>query len=369
MKVFLSITLLFSLSFSSHGQFVFPDIITNVLPNEILESSGLEINVDHTLWTHNDSGDGPYLYLTDTLGQLLKTVYVNVDSMIDFEDLAQDHLGNLYIGEFGNNGSTRQDLKVYKISAASLIAKDTVSPEIINFSFPDQTAFPPSADSKNFDCEAMIHFNGKLYLFSKNHGTSTYTRRYSLPDMAGTHQATLIDSFDTGGWILSADINDNGNRLVLTGDTYFWFFYNFTGDDFFSRKSTMGEYPLRQHEAVVFKNDNEIYLTEDPDGLHRTSLFLIDLNEFVGIYDIDIYYTIRVIHDPSSQKIIIKNGDDPLLLEAALFDIKGQQVLPIKKSAASIIELSTAILSQGIYILQLSTKGFKSITKKISVIR
>jgi hypothetical protein len=71
-------------------------------------------------WTHNDSGDGPYLYATDSTGRDLGAVRVAGIRAHDWEDLTA---GNciivpgrcLYVGDTGDNGRHRRSVVVYRL--------------------------------------------------------------------------------------------------------------------------------------------------------------------------------------------------------------------------------------------------------------
>jgi hypothetical protein len=71
-------------------------------------------------WTHNDSGDGPYLYTTDSSGRDLGRVTVGGARAIDWESIdtgpcvtAPGHC--LYIGDIGDNRSRRRSVTIYRV--------------------------------------------------------------------------------------------------------------------------------------------------------------------------------------------------------------------------------------------------------------
>jgi len=242
------------------------------LPLILTESSGIAITDRNSIWSHNDGGGNPELYNFDSTGTLLRTLKILNASNIDWEDLAKDSIGNFYIGDFGNNLNTRQDLKIYILPDPSTIPADSVIPQVINYSYPDQFAFPPPDSLKNFDMEAMVASHGFLYLFSKDWSNpySGFTKLYKLPTLAGTYVAELIDSFYTGTGspyfysITSADINTANNKLVLLGYNKIWLFSDFSGNDFFSGTTQLFNLPtLTQKEAICFISDNEFYATDE----------------------------------------------------------------------------------------------------------
>ena len=53
-------------------------------------------------WVHNDSGNPPLLFAIKGDGAILNAFPVNVPN-IDWEDIAIDDHGHLYVGDIGNN--------------------------------------------------------------------------------------------------------------------------------------------------------------------------------------------------------------------------------------------------------------------------
>src|SRR4051812_22769462 len=52
-------------------------------------------------WVHNDSGSPPALFAVRRDGALVREYSVNVPNL-DWEDIAADDRGHLYLGEIGN---------------------------------------------------------------------------------------------------------------------------------------------------------------------------------------------------------------------------------------------------------------------------
>ena len=245
------------------------------LPSIINESSGIETAGLNRFWTFNDSGGKPALYLIDTLGNLLKTLKINKSWNRDWEDITKDSQGNVYIGNIGNNSNATKDLTIFKIPNPSSINGDSISAEIISFSFEDQTLFPPSSENKNFDCEAMFWFNKNIYLFTKNRSFPTATNLYRIPDEKGNYIAKKISTFYTGKntgvpndygshWVTAAAISPDGTRICLVNENKLWVFYEFTKDHFFDGKFIEINLGSRtQKEAACFLTNDEIYITDE----------------------------------------------------------------------------------------------------------
>ena len=89
----------------------------------LVESSGLAPSggVRGLLWTHNDSGDDPRLYATDSAGDDRGSVLVTGATNIDWEDLGSgpcpDHPGwCLYPADIGDNSHDRRFIVVYRLA-------------------------------------------------------------------------------------------------------------------------------------------------------------------------------------------------------------------------------------------------------------
>ena len=190
------------------------------LNSSVNETSGL-LFLDDRIITHNDSGGDNDLYEIDvTSGNILRTVTISNASNADWEDLSADDT-YIYVADFGNNSGNRTDLKVYHILQSDLPNSESVTAEVINFSYSDQTDFTPNPGpffSTNFDAEALIHFNNHLYIFTKqwsNENSSVYL----LPKTPGTYSLDPVDSIKAEGLITGGTANSSDNKILLTAYT------------------------------------------------------------------------------------------------------------------------------------------------------
>ena len=154
------------------------------LPDVLKESSGLVVAGPNLIWSHEDSGNKNVLYAFDSLGQLRRSITVANAPNNDWEDLAVDEDGNIYIADLGNNNNSRRDLAIYRIPNPENIAGNTVTATIIHVEYADQAAYPPPATQRNFDVEALVWHNGYLYLFTKDRSSpfTGVTKYYKIPD-------------------------------------------------------------------------------------------------------------------------------------------------------------------------------------------
>lgn len=179
------------------------------LANPLTEISGM------TLWknryfAHGDGGSPAMIFELDTKGKIIDTTTL-LQPNTDWEDMAANTT-HFFVGDFGNNNGTRKDLKILKYPADSL-GKSNVIPEVISFSYADQTDFT-SGTFTNYDCEAMVTTADSIYLFSKSKA-SGICRIYSLPVKAGNYIAKVSDTIQPPFWVTGAHLNND--RLLLCG--------------------------------------------------------------------------------------------------------------------------------------------------------
>lgn len=339
---------------SSFAQMVYPSLMTS-LPDTLKETSGIEINHANNIWTHNDSGDKARIFNIDTLGNILRTLYLKIDTAIDCEEATQDVQGNYYIGDFGNNYNDRTNLRIYKIPNPDSIFSDSVVPQIIQFNFPDQTLFPPDSTQRNFDCEAMFHFNDSLYLFSKNRGISTFTKLYRLPDQPGNYTALLVDSFNTGNWVTSADISPSGKTMALLSETRIWLFTGYTNTDFFGGLSQYVYMSFSQKESIVFVNDTLVYITDEKFLGVGGNLYSLNLASYINSVDEikQLNNAIKIYPNPAHNELNISLNEDMRPYEIEIYNVLGE----LKIKSTNTLPIDVVDLPPGIYIVNVEMKG------------
>lgn len=349
---FISYMFLLGLSLPLQGQTL---VELAELPDKLAENSGLEITSENELWLFNDSGGNEFLYLCDTMGNINDEL--NIQNVInkDWEDIAQDADGNMYIGDFGNNNNDRTDLRIFKIENP----KDAleVSGEIIEFSFNDQDSFPP-IENLNYDCEAMIWFQDHLYLFTKHRTLPIGTNVYKIPDTPGVYIAEKIDSFFPSefidgehplfdNWITAADISPDYSSLALLCHNKVWIFSDFQDDQFFLGDTLMIPFnQTTQKEGVCFKNNTSLYITdEELIASIGKKIYLLDLaNEISETIQTSLTETDGFYPNPCRNKLYFKGN----ISQLKIFDQNGRNVI-FKNRVTQYIDIST--LKPGTYYL------------------
>jgi hypothetical protein len=355
------------------------------LPSILSENSGMLVSNENAIWLHNDGGDSAKLYLIDTFGVVLKTILINNVTNLDWEDITYDNQGRVYIGEFGNNNNSRQDLKIYRIPHPDSISGNTVAAETIEYYYPEQTAFPPIDSEKKYDTEAVIHFQDSLYFFTKDRTSphQGYTWLYQIPADTGTHAAILLDSFQTNQIsyifeVTGAAMSPNEEQLALLGANTVWWFTGFSGNRFFDGMvQSISLNSTTQKEALAFVDNERLYFSNETSIFGAAALGELNLSSLITsnslVVEQAVIDHVLAYPNPTDKQLNLEFE----LHEAAkvgiqLLDVKGKvaQTFPPKKLSAGkqFLDLSIDKLPSGTYFLQIKA-GEQRYTKRIVIAR
>ncbi|GAA4372837.1 hypothetical protein [Hymenobacter koreensis] len=239
------------------------------MPSEVPESSGLARGPEAgTFYTHGDHGNTPTLYLVRQNGELVRRVEIPGIQQEDWESLAQDNQGRLYIGDCGNNSNSRQDLTIYRLDPNN---PSKVSP--IRFSYPDQKEFPPAKNDRNFDVEASLWRDGTLYLFTRNRARGRDCKIYTLQaDGPAKQTAKLLGQLTLPGEVTDANLSPDGKHLALLGREQLYI-CDVNGTNFTQAKAKTVELPgAGQTEGVVFTDDQTLVISTEQGVLYQYKL-------------------------------------------------------------------------------------------------
>lgn len=256
------------------------------------ESSGVVASSTYAgvLWTHNDSGDEPYLYATDLTGADRGRILVPAAEAVDWEDMAlgpcpvpfplQARAGRsraacLYIGDTGDNMQNRPFVTVYAItepqppSRPGDTLRTTGAPAVLRVSYPDGA----------HDVEAIFVSprDTALYLVSKGRGGPIrlyrVDRRYwsrpgATAEVAVAMRVQTLDirpSFEAGRVITGAAIRPDGRVVALrTYGEIFLFYPGVAGRLTPARERPCNIAGLESGgEAIAFLNDTTFVLTSE----------------------------------------------------------------------------------------------------------
>lgn len=262
----------FLISCSNYGQLTY---ITK-LPKKLKENSGMAIGKNSTVWFVNDGGNEDKIYQINNKGKILKELEVKNAKNKDWEDMAQDKDGNVYIADTGNNANKRKDLVIYKIPDPDKEKGDKIKAEQIEFSFPEQRKFPPKQKNLLYDTEAIFYAKDSLYLITKNrsHPFNGNALIYRIPAKKGNYKATYLGEFIactdfSTCKITAADISPDGKTIALLGYGKLWLFTNFNLSNFFEGELNTIDLGVRtQLESISFLNNKTLLLSDEQ--LHKS---------------------------------------------------------------------------------------------------
>lgn len=251
-------------------------------PDDLTEISGITFhNNSGFLWALQDHGNANQLYAFQLDGSYEKSLTIANATNRDWEDITTSAAGDIYIGDFGNNANKRQDLCIYKVEQSELKNDVAYSSYKIEFSYPEQTQFPPSKDERFYDVESFFEFQDNFYLFTKNRskGFDGSTLVYKIPNASGVYKAELVGSFQTCTnynrcAVTSVAISPEQNQIaVLTHDKII-LFQNFKGDKFLEgkrRNIDLDHYS--QKEGIAFKDQNTILIADERKSKNGGKLY------------------------------------------------------------------------------------------------
>lgn len=268
----------------------------------ITESSGVVASRragGRLLWTHNDSGDGPFVYAVGLHGEKRGTFRLRgVDTVTDCEDIAigpgpQAGVPYLYLGDIGDNNSVRSAAShvctVYRVPEPSVPSSArtstpthpllTATAEGFRYVYPDG---PHNAET------LLVHpTTGRIYIVAKNPNGRDGV--YVFPALLNPHKIATLKKIATviikgepafyPNLVSAGDIAPDGRHVVLR--TY-WYAYEFAAptspaqfDGVWRTRPRRIQVPLQpQGEGIgyTYPQGDAFYLTSE--GAH-TSLYKV----------------------------------------------------------------------------------------------
>jgi hypothetical protein len=150
--------------------------VTRIKNQSITESSGLIASraAPGAYWTHNDSGDGPFIYAFDTQGESLGVFRVTGAEARDWEDISvgpgpQPNKSYLYVGDIGDNNEARSEIIVYRFLEPDLKPSDKTSTKARPRTTERAQAIRLKYPDGKHDAETLLVHpaTGNLYIMTK----------------------------------------------------------------------------------------------------------------------------------------------------------------------------------------------------------
>jgi hypothetical protein len=226
----------------------------------ITESSGIVVSRKNpqVFWTHNDGGGKrQVLYAITRYGQTLGEFRVTGALLEDWEDIASDDKGHLFLGDIGNNDRKRSTLAVHQIDEPDV---KQMQNGLVRVTRTWVLQFP----AKAFDCESLVVWQNQGYLISKvfdDERAGLY--RFPLTNAAPTQVLELLGDVKIDSPVTGADISHDGKLLGIVAKNGAYVF-RIKGD---MERATHG----KAMEFTRFRHEHVEACTFVPEGLLATA--------------------------------------------------------------------------------------------------
>jgi hypothetical protein len=189
----------------------------------IKESSGIAASRQYpeVFWMHND-GKEQVLYAINRTGKSLADFRITGAFLDDWEDIAIDDDGHLYLGDLGNNNARRLQLAVYQIAEPN----PKSAHGLVQVKRGWKLRFPKAP----FDCESLFVFQTHGYVVSKVFDDArAEIYRFPLADQKEPVVLEFVARLKIESPVTGADISGNGKLLGLVAKSGA-FVYRIDGD-------------------------------------------------------------------------------------------------------------------------------------------
>ncbi|HXI53107.1 MAG TPA: hypothetical protein VNH84_16440 [Candidatus Saccharimonadales bacterium] len=234
------------------------------------ESSGVAASrrFPGIFWTHNDGGGGhkQILFAITREGKTMAEFVVADVTLVDWEDIAIDAEGHLFVGDLGNNDLKRRELRVVQIAEPD--------PKSLSRFAPAQRTWTLRFPDQPFDCESLFIWDKHGYVVSKVFKDArAQIFRFPLQGETNTLVLEWVATTKVDSPVTGADISPDGRLLALVAKSGA-FVYRVNGDISRAGKGKPYETKFRHEhiEACAFvpegllatAESREVFLFTDP---------------------------------------------------------------------------------------------------------
>ena len=203
---------------------------------QVDESSGIVISSADSdlIWTHNDSGGSAIVYGATLSGSDRGKVVLNDTSARDWEDISAGPCGAshcLYVGDIGDNGTSRSDVTVHRFEEPSAPGEgetSSVTPVSLTVTY--------AAGAMDSEALVVDPQTGDVFIFEKSKGDAFDVRIYrilaeSWIDGSASIYLALFETLDLSGYgiegsappyapphgahITAGDFSPDGSEVML----------------------------------------------------------------------------------------------------------------------------------------------------------
>ncbi|MFB3788954.1 MAG: hypothetical protein ACE15F_21555 [bacterium] len=221
-------------------------------------------------WGHNDKGNDPELFRFDREGNILQRVTLIGITNEDWEAITRDAVGQLYIGGFGDNSRKRETYKIYRLPEPPPGAAAVEGFETLSYRY---------GRGESHNCEALFHWNGRLYVITKvetgkdkekkkekkDRDRMEVPKVFRLEPEAGgqTMTAKEIGNFQVKDTITDAAYSAPYAILAVLSYTHVYFFRVNQESDLLAAPAHAVSIEIKKSEGICFDDDSLLVTNEE----------------------------------------------------------------------------------------------------------
>lgn len=245
----------------------------------INEASGLAASVKTPglLYTHNDSGGKPVVYILNHRGLMPSKIILNGATNRDWEDIAvgvdpKNDKSYVFVGDIGDNAASHTTSFIYRF------AEPAVDDTLITISQVDRIEFAYEDGPRDAEALFADPLTGDLYVISKRETNSVVYRLAYPQSFSLLNVAQRVASLPYN-WVTAADICPSGKYILVKTYSAIYRYKrgaNLSVAQCLDRKYKSMPYKLEgQGEAVAWDHKGKGYFT---------------LSERLGETPVELYY-------------------------------------------------------------------------------
>tara|TARA_R110001592_G_scaffold125077_2_gene334305 strand:+ start:2740 stop:3663 length:924 start_codon:yes stop_codon:yes gene_type:complete len=262
--------------------------VGTIASEDIDEASGLVASRSNNnyLWTHNDSGGEPIVYLMSKTGANASNARLEGARNTDWEDIAMgpgpdDAIQYLYVGDIGDNSARRSNLTIYRVAEPNLNVPNIPSTQTL--SNVEAINYVYSNGSRDAESLMVDPLTKDIYVVSKR---ESQVGLYVLPypqSVIEMDTAEFLVNMPYSGFV-GGDISLDGSEILIK--TYFEIYHWPRANGVTVKDALTAEKPSRliytaepQGEAICFSTDGSgFYTVSEKNSADPVPLFFYRRN-------------------------------------------------------------------------------------------
>ncbi len=182
---------------------------------DINEASGLaaSLKTPGLLYTHNDSGGKPIVYVLNQIGLMPAKIIIEGASNRDWEDIAvardpKSGASHVYIGDIGDNSAKYSSCAIYRF------AEPAITDTLIRIPDFDKIEFTYEDGPRDSEALMVDPRTGDIIIISKREKNSAIYRLAYPQSTSGNNVAERVGTLPYN-WVTAADICPSGKYILV----------------------------------------------------------------------------------------------------------------------------------------------------------